>query len=327
MRPESVRPTLGNTPMTTSKTGQVIVASRHSSIAACSSPSPSNRQVFPARRTDVFAPDFFVIGAMKAGTTTICSYLAQFDQIGMSRIKETDYFIAEKNHVLGEAWYQRQFDLGRPLLGEASPNYTKYDIFPGVPERIANVAPDAMFLFIARDPVARFASHYRHSWTFGHMRVEPAGLLTSDNGRHMIECSRYGAQIDQYLAHFDSRQFLFLDFDELCAAPQIVADQVADFLRIDRRTMQPELPANTADEVARIPSALKRIARSSLVRRCDHFIPKSTRNLVRKAYSLRKPDLAPELNRELLDKVTDLLRTDARRFREISGREFSQWCV
>lgn len=280
-----------------------------------------------AQYENTFAPDFFVIGAMKAGTTTLCNYLKQFDEIGTSRIKETDYFILEKNHGLGEAWYRRQFDFNRPLLGEASPNYTKYDIFPGVPERIARAAPGAKFIFIARDPVERFVSHYRHSWTHGHMRTRPASLLASSSGQHMIECSRYGSQIERYLAHFDRCQFLFIDFNELCDAPQRVGDQVADFLGIGRRSMLPELAANTIDQTARVPGALKRAARSMLARRLDHFIPKFTGKFVRHAFSIRKPDAAPDLDQILLDEVADLLRADARHFREISGMEFRQWLV
>jgi hypothetical protein len=289
--------------------------------------SPVVSKALRLRRKADFAPDFIVIGAMKAGTTTLRNYLAQFGEIGMSRTKETDYFIAEKNFPLGKGWYERQFDLSRPLLGEASPNYAKYDIFPGVPERIARVAPKAKLIFIARDPVMRFASHYRHSWSHGHMRVRPAALLAGANGRHMIECSRYGAQIDRYLAQFDREQLLFLDFDELCKAPRGLCDEVADFLGIDRRPIRSELPANTADQIAHVPQFLKRAARTTLARRFDRFIPKATRTWVRKAASFRKPETAPDLGTALLEEVADLLRDDAGHFRELSGKEFGQWRV
>ena len=279
------------------------------------------------RRDQTFAPDFLVIGAMKAGTTTLCHYLAQFAEISISRNKETDYFVLEKNFALGEAWYQGQFDLTRQLVGEASPNYAKYDIFPGVPERIAGVAPHTKFIFIVRDPVARFASHYRHSWTHGHMRVNPTDLLASNNGRHMVECSRYAVQIEKYLAHFDRQQFLFLDFDELCDAPQRVGDQVSDFLGINRRIMQHELPANTADQIAQVPAVLKRAARTKIVSKLDYLIPKLAHDLVRATYHFRKPDSAPVLEPALLDEVAELLKADALNFREIAGKEFSQWRV
>ena len=300
---------------------------RHATTKQTVAAHPDAAEGWSAKSETTFAPNFFVIGAMKAGTTTLCQYLKQFSEIGSSRVKETDYFILEKNHALGEAWYQRQFDHSRPLLGEASPNYTKYDVFPGVPERIAKVAPNALFLFSARDPVDRFVSHYRHSWAHGHMRMQPEDLLNSDSGRHMIECSRYGAQIDRYLMHFNREQFLFIDFDELCETPQAVADQAAEFLGVGPRPIQPELPLNTADQTAQVPGVVKRAARSTLARRLDRFIPKVAQSVVRGAFSIRKPDPAPELDQALLEDVADLLFDDAKRFREISGRTFGQWCV
>lgn len=324
MSPESLERARGLVPDVAPNAGRSASAVKNAPVAAS---SPVAAKTPALRRNADFAPDFMVIGAMKAGTTTLRNYLAQFAEIGVSRTKETDYFIAEKNFALGRGWYERQFDLSRPLLGEASPNYTKYDIFPGVPERIASIAPKAKLIFIARDPVARFASHYRHSWSHGHMRVRPAALLASANGRHMIECSRYGAQIERYLARFDRQQMLFLDFDDLCEAPQRLCDEVADFLGAARRTVCRELPANTAEQISHVPMVLKRAARTTLVRRIDRFIPKATRTWVRKAWSFRKPETIPDLGAELLDEVADLLRDDARQFRELSGKEFSQWRV
>ncbi len=327
MKFERGHPIPGNFATAALNSDKDIVASQSAPYASKAPQTCATSLQQPAQCGRVFGPDFFIIGAMKAGTTTLSRYLAQFAEIGISRTKETDYFILEKNYSLGEEWYQGQFDLSRRLIGEASPNYTKRDIFRGVPERIAGVVPDAKFLFIVRDPVARFASHYRHSWSHGHMHVNPMDLLASDQGRHMIECSRYAAQINQYLAHFDLHQILFLDFDELCETPQHVGDQVADFLGIDRKTMQPELAVNTADQIAKVPGVLKRAARSRVVRRLDRFVPEAARELVHAAFSLRKPAVPPALGSALLEQVADLLRADARRFREIAGKEFAQWRV
>ena len=280
-----------------------------------------------AETDDRFAPDFFIIGAMKAGTTTLYRYLQQYEDVGMSRIKETDFFVAEKNFDLGDTWYKSQFDLNRPLLGEASPNYTKHDVFPGVPARIARAAPNARFIFLARDPVDRFVSQYRHSWLHGHMRAQPQGLLTSDTGRHMIECSRYGVQIAQYLTQFDRAQFLFLDFDVLCTRPQDTLNQVAGFLDLPHRSITHEAPANTAAHTAHVPGIVKRAARSKLARRFDYLIPRSTHEIVRRAFAIRKSPPVPLLDQNLRSKIADLLRKDAQRFRMISGLECPQWCV
>jgi hypothetical protein len=85
-------------------------------------------------------PSFLIIGAMKAGTTSLYHYLKSHPQIHMSRIKELDFFVTELNWGRGLDWYSQQFSgIGTNVLaaGEASTNYTKYPRYKGVPERIS----------------------------------------------------------------------------------------------------------------------------------------------------------------------------------------------
>ena len=109
-------------------------------------------------KTTLMPPDFIIIGAMRAGTTALADLLSRHPEIGMSRLKETDYFIAEKNFSRGPVWYQSLFPMDRPIRGEASPNYAKSDVFAGVPQRIHAARPDVRLIYIVRDPVERFWS-------------------------------------------------------------------------------------------------------------------------------------------------------------------------
>ena len=172
-------------------------------------------------------PDFIVIGAMRAGTTTLYHHLRNHPDIGMSRMKETDFFVTAMNYPLGFDWYHRQFTPGYPVHGEVSPNYAKHDLWKGVPELIKQAAPEVRLIFLARDPVDRFVSHYLHSWHVGHTDVRPEHLLESGNGQHMLETSRYAAQLRTYLDHFPRNRILILDFDEL--AEDCRADGVWEF--------------------------------------------------------------------------------------------------
>src|SRR5436190_12136822 len=99
-------------------------------------------------------PHFVVIGAMKAGTTSLWHYLRAHPRVYMPRIKELRYF--QKGGALsrGLAWYEAQFAAAEPgqLAGEASPGYTKYPHQTGVPERMAAVIPDARLVYVVRDP-------------------------------------------------------------------------------------------------------------------------------------------------------------------------------
>ena len=74
-------------------------------------------------------PNLFVVGAARAGTTTLWRYLGRHPEIWMAPIKETNFFSAYRpplNPSVGdEASYLRLFAPGAEskLRGEASPSY------------------------------------------------------------------------------------------------------------------------------------------------------------------------------------------------------------
>lgn len=278
-------------------------------------------------KNDASFPDFIVIGAMRAGTTTLYHHLQNHPQIGMSRMKETDFFIKEMNYPLDFRWYRSQFSSGFGCYGEVSPNYTKHDVFRGVPERIAKAAPETRLIFIARDPVDRFISHYLHSWHIGHCRVGADDLLESDNGKHMLECSRYAAQLEDYLAHFPRDRLLILDFNELRRDTQTFVDRVTDFLDLPSFHINEAVTRNETDSTARMPGFVQRAWRSRTMRRFDRYISREMRDTARTLLSIgprrADPDIGPELRRQ----AGLLLKSDAEAFRRLSGMEFADWSV
>ena len=98
-------------------------------------------------------PNLFVIGAMKCGTTSLHSYLNCHPDVLMSEKKETDFFVKELNWEKGLGWYKNLFDGEATIIGESSQNYSKYQWWPGVPERISNLIESPKFVYVLRDPV------------------------------------------------------------------------------------------------------------------------------------------------------------------------------
>ena len=114
-------------------------------------------------------PDFLVIGAFKAGTTSLHHYLDKHPRIFMTRLKEPNFFAHTKsdpNHdnrnifpVTDLAQYERLFADARAdqLKGEASPGYLPSK---QAPRKIKEQIPDIRLLATLRDPVDRAYSHY-----------------------------------------------------------------------------------------------------------------------------------------------------------------------
>src|SRR5439155_3447898 len=115
-------------------------------------------------------PDYLIIGAQRAGTTSLYLYLTQHPCVAPVVIgKGVHYF--DVDFAKGPGWYRGHFPVAarrylsrvgrdRPLItGEGSPYYLFH---PLVPERVAALLPEARLIALLRDPVERAYSHYQH---------------------------------------------------------------------------------------------------------------------------------------------------------------------
>jgi hypothetical protein len=179
-------------------------------------------------------PNFLIIGTMKGGTTSLYNYLSVHPEVFMSETKELHYFVAEKNFPRGVGWYERQFrEAGEAIaVGEASPDYTKYPLHRGVPERIAELVPDVRLIYVIRNPLERIRSHYLHDVARGKER-RPIGEAVSGN-EHYLAPSRYALQIEEYLKHFPREQLLLVRSESLRNDRRAAMARVHDFLGVKR---------------------------------------------------------------------------------------------
>lgn len=102
-------------------------------------------------------PTFLIIGAPKAGTTSLASYLDAHPDVFVAEEKEVHFFDRQFHRGLG--WYGGRFAAAgaTPALGDASPTYMYSD---GALDRIAETLPDARLVAVLRNPVDRAYSHY-----------------------------------------------------------------------------------------------------------------------------------------------------------------------
>ncbi len=119
-------------------------------------------------------PNFLIIGALKAGTTSLFNYLMQHPQIYMSPVKEPKFFALvgeyldpKKREILGKCVvdieeYRALFDnvTTEKAIGEASAIYLSSRRAPG---RIQHYILNVKLIAILRDPVERAYSHFLHN--------------------------------------------------------------------------------------------------------------------------------------------------------------------
>ena len=220
-------------------------------------------------------PTFLLIGAMKAGTTSLYHYLAAHPQVAVPRYKAPEFFVEEANWHRGIDWYRRQFPpAGGEVLavGEASNAYAKYPRYRGVPERIAAHLPHVRLVYVVRDPVARIRSHYQTRVAEGSERA-PFDEAVFVNPIY-LDYSRYALQIEQYRQHFPREQLLVVTSEELREAREPTMRRIYEFIGVDPSLAPAELSRDfyrTRDRAARSPVPL------GLRKLLKHRLPASRR--------------------------------------------------
>lgn len=100
-------------------------------------------------------PDFLIVGAQKAGTSALESYLSEHPRIRCAKRKEVGFFSRDKCYRSGADWYEGQFPYRtRPglLFFEATPEYLYY---PFAAERIFQFHSRIKLIVLLRNPVER----------------------------------------------------------------------------------------------------------------------------------------------------------------------------
>ena len=191
-------------------------------------------------RIEPTGKNFIVIGAMKAGTTTLFHLLAQHPAIcqtyaelpGASFMKEVNYFSKLYRDSDSDRHYDWRFpfDPARHAWTlDVSPNYAKLPRTRVVPARIAKLGGDTKLVYILREPVDRIESNFAHN-----IRIE----AKLPSWKNCIRMSRYALHMDRFTEHIPRDDILLLDFHQLKTDPAAVRIQICDFLGIDHFVAQ-----------------------------------------------------------------------------------------
>ncbi|MFT4927416.1 MAG: hypothetical protein ACI8WB_003523 [Phenylobacterium sp.] len=173
-------------------------------------------------------PNFFMVGVVKGGTTSLHRYLDQHPDIYMSPVKETNYFARQDidttafnkayahdvnvdlkqylktdmkqvihiAHVTQAADYAKLFAnvSNESAIGEASNSYILYE---NAPKLIHQAYPDAKIIVMLRNPVQRAFSQYVMNLRLGKTREKD--FITELEQDHNGELQGWGAN-HQYLS-------------------------------------------------------------------------------------------------------------------------------
>lgn len=281
-------------------------------------------------------PTFLLIGAMKAGTTSLFHYLGAHPQVATPQYKAPEFFIEEANWHRGLDWYRRQFPpVGADVVavGEASNSYAKYPRYPGVPQRISALLPEARLIYVVREPVTRIRSHYQTRVAEGSEKAPFAEAVFSNP--IYLDYSRYAMQLEQYLAHFRREQLLVITSEELRGQRAATMRRVFAFIGVDPDVTPEELSRDfyvTTERAAHspVPIGLRKFLKHRFpsTRRFKEFETNTLgalRRIAGRTSERPRPTAHVAIPDDVRTRLVDELRDDVRRLRGHLGPGFDGW--
>lgn len=275
-------------------------------------------------------PDLVIIGAMKAATTSLHYYLNLHPQISMSKEKELNFFVKEKNWGKGLDWYKYNFNDEKPYRGEASPNYTNFPFYRGVPERMHSVVPDIKLIYLVRDPIERILSQYVHKIADGGDSRSLEKALSNFESNRYICRSQYFMQLEHYLKVFPDENILVVSSEDLINKNRAVIKSVFEFLNVDSSFYEARF-----QKILHKSSSKRRKSQTAQLLRQEYIL----KNIDKLPYSFRsyvdwlvfwpfsRKVKRPVLSESLKQGIIDYLQDDVEQLRKFAGHKFSDWCL
>lgn len=271
-------------------------------------------------------PTFMVIGAMKAGTTSLWHYLSSHPDVAMSMPKEPDHFALERPSAEEWSRYLSLFGdaAARTVRGEASTSYTKALDVSGVPGRIKAALPDIRLIYVVREPVARMRSQYRHEVDRGEETLSFDDAVRQRS--RYLQWSRYGHQASLFLEHFPAEQLLIISSEDLLDRPR--ATMATVFAHIGVRAIDsPGFDVRHHEGDAKFAFAPRwELLRQGLRRSgVGRHLPRRWKRRVRATVGTTVPASSLELDARTVHEIRGELRADLDVLRTIAPADCTLW--
>jgi hypothetical protein len=274
---------------------------------------------------DQIWPNFFIVGAMKSGTTSLWAHLKKHPQVFFPDLKEPNFFQSREPDPKTARKLNYEFCIGNEekylslfsdargydAIGDASPTYLWDE---NAPTRIREVCPHARIIIILRDPISRAQSHYLMNLRDGmesYRTFEKAIEKDKSNtnigyfGKHLyVEMGLYYEPVKRYVDTFGQDRVLVVLLDDL------MKDPLGTMLRVTNHLGIKPLDA-AGEELGEAINAFKMPRFAATYRFVTRVFPRKTREKIIPSfvhdwlastpmlYNAHKPKLGADLRQKL----------------------------
>ena len=292
-------------------------------------------------------PNFLILGAAKAGTTSLHHYLGQHPDVFVSQLKEPKYFALkdEPLNFQGPSQFINESSVNNfqdycalfqdvkneTAIGEASPMYLYSE---KAVNEIKATLPDAKLIVILRNPVDRAFSSYTHLLREGFETLPFEESLTQEEQRirdrwaplwYYKDKGFYGQQMQRYYDAFPKEQIKVYLFEDLCQNPLAVVQDIFSYIGVDTN-FEPDMAKKNVSGVPKNVALQRLLTRKNPIKSVGKMLlPKQFRKNLSNSIQTKnlgeKPKLSPEMRAQLLE----LYREDILLLQGLIERDLSAW--
>jgi hypothetical protein len=192
-----------------------------------------------------FKLDFAIVGAQKAGTTALYSFIKKHPKVLFGNTKELHYFdddnlFTHNNQEVNKSNLKKLFPTGAKnmLKGDATPIYMYWD---NAIERLRKHNSKLKIIVILRDPVERAFSHWKMEYYKGNDKENFYYAIKNEEERlkesqHRIFSYKsrglYTRQLDRIYSNFPKKNILVIKHCDLKNNHEQTVQTVFNFLDI-----------------------------------------------------------------------------------------------
>lgn len=261
--------------------------------------------------------NIMIIGAMKAGTTSLFDYLKLHPEFCGSIVKETEYFSERMGNTdLKKKKYSELFNIKptHKFTLEASTGYTKFPAENNVPQRIMEYGLNPYFIYIVRNPIDRIESHYN-------FMNSQKKITKKQIPEHFINISKYNMQLLEYEKVFGKDKILIINFEDLKKNFGNVCKRIYDFVGASNVIIERNLEKrNVTKPVNHVTLNMKKKTRN-----LKKYLPDFVIKLGLSVFSLFFPPKKRELTLKEKEELKNLLRDDMMQLQKNYNVNIAEW--
>ncbi|MGS2725684.1 sulfotransferase family protein [Psychroserpens sp. BH13MA-6] len=292
-------------------------------------------------------PNFFIVGAAKAGTTSLYHYLSQHEEVFCPNVKEPNYYAsvsAEKASVYEEPkagnFYHRKVinnyntylslyeDAKKePILLDSSPSYL-WD--KNAAAHIYKDNPKAKILIVLRNPVERAFSHYLMDVRSGiQAEMDFKKALEKDckhqpytwgNAHLYVGLGLYHDQVKRYLDMFGPSQVKVMIYEDLFSNLESGLKDILNFIEVDTNV---DINIHQAHNTFFMPKNKiyrKLIQYKSHLKVYSNRLPENVKKRLKK--SMFEDSTKPSLSQETYEAIFKYFNEDHLKTKQLLLKEF-----